>query len=129
MSDSDDPPEGGVGEPLTGPHTPAVEAQVQPGAVADEVQDAAALPIQNAEQGQGALPPPAGGQPGQLGEGSKRVVRSSERRGTAPPWPPSPIYSPEPALWNLTFVRNPRFAGLQLRRAVPGSWSSFAKRW
>ena len=39
MSDSDDPPEGGVGEPLTGPHTPAVEAQVQPGAAADEVDD------------------------------------------------------------------------------------------
>ena len=68
MSDSDDPPEDSVGEPLGDPHTPAVQAQVQPGAAADEVDDDPAQLIQNADQGQGALPPPAGGQPGQLGE-------------------------------------------------------------
>ena len=63
MSDSDDPPEDSVGEPLGDPHTPAVQAQVQPGAAADEVDDDPAQLIQNADQGQGALPPPAGGQP------------------------------------------------------------------
>ena len=56
MSDSDDPPEDSVGEPLGDPHTPAVQAQVQPGAAADEVDDGApAQLIQNADQDQGAL--------------------------------------------------------------------------
>ena len=84
MSDSDDPPEGGVGEPLTGPHTPAVEAQVQPGAVADEVDDVPAQLIQNADQGQGALPPPAGGQPGQLGEGGDDLAPANIPDGQEP---------------------------------------------